>query len=136
MKQYATIIRVRYSEIDKMDIAHNATYLHWFELGRTELMRELGFTYRQLEDSGVMLPVAEAYCRFIRPAHYDEEIKILTVIEEVRSRTLRLGCQIRRVSDDTLLSRGHTVHVCVDIATGATSALPADFRRLALAGMA
>lgn len=124
MKEYTTRIRVRYSEIDKMDVAHNAAYLHWFEIGRTELLRQLGYPYRRLEEEGYMLPVAEAVCRYMVPARYDEELEIHTAVLELKKRTIKLGCEIFRVTDDTLLAKGHTVHVCVGIADGRITSLP------------
>lgn len=122
MKEYTTRIRVRYSEIDKMDVAHNAAYLHWFEIGRTELLRQLGYPYRRLEEEGYMLPVAEAVCRYMAPARYDDELEIRTGVLELKKRTVTLGCTIRR--GETVLAKGHTVHVCVTIADGRITSLP------------
>jgi acyl-CoA thioester hydrolase len=126
MKEYTTRIRVRYSEIDKMDVAHNAAYLHWFEIGRTELLRQLGYPYRRLEEAGYMLPVAEAVCRYMVPARYDDELEITTEVRELKKRTVTLGCAIRR--GETVLAKGHTVHVCVGIADSRITSLPDELR--------
>lgn len=128
MQEYTTTIRVRYSEIDKMDVAHNAAYLHWFEIGRTEMLRQIGYPYRKLEEEGFMLPVAEAVCRYLIPARYDDELEIRTTLLELKRRTVKLGCAIYRKSDNTLLAKGHTVHVCVATASGTITSLPEGFR--------
>lgn len=127
MKTCSTTVRVRYSEIDKMNVAHNASYLHWFEIGRTELLRQIGYPYRQLEEDGIMLPVAEANCRYRIPARYDDKLEIRTSVLELKKRTVKLSCEIYRAEDNTLLATGYTVHICVDIASGAITSLPEKF---------
>ena len=77
---HETILRVRYSETDKMGIVYYANYLVWFEIGRVDLMRQLGFTYRDMErDHGCFIPVVDARCRYKAPAHYDDEIIVRRV---------------------------------------------------------
>ena len=71
-------LRVRYAETDRMGVVYHANYLVWFEVGRTDLLRGLGWTYREMEESGVMLPVIEAHCEYRRPARYDDEIEVRT----------------------------------------------------------
>lgn len=109
-----TKIRVRYSETDAMGVVHHANYLVWFELGRSELCRAKGFSYREMERDGALLVVAEAYCRYKSPAFYDDELTIRTKVTELKSRTMRFVYQVFRESDQTLLAEGETMHVVTD----------------------
>ena len=68
------VVRVRYGDIDQMGFAYYANYLRWFEIGRAEMMRSLGRSYREVEEAGVRLPVVEAWCRYLKPARYDDGI--------------------------------------------------------------
>jgi len=108
------IIRVRYGETDQMGIAYNANYLTWFEIGRTEFFRELGFTYKALEGKGVLLPLIEAYCKYINAARYDDEIEINTWVEEVKGVRIKFCYELYRVEDGKLIASGYTVHAFVN----------------------
>jgi len=79
MPASTTTVRVRYAETDSMGVVYYANYFVWFEVARTDLLRTLGWTYREMEGSGVMLPVIEAQCEYRRPARYDDEVEIRTV---------------------------------------------------------
>lgn len=109
-------LRVRYPETDRMGVVHHSHFFVWFELGRTELMRERGCTYKDLEESGIFFPVVEAASRYRRPAHYDEELIVETTLEEVTAATVRFGYRLVRHPAGTLereeLARGFTVHAC------------------------
>jgi acyl-CoA thioester hydrolase len=114
-----TEIRVRYAETDQMNIVYYANYLVWFEVGRVELLRALGFSYRQLEeDHGCILPVIEATCRYRSPARYDDQILIETRPALLRGPVLKFAYRILRKAeegaDPTLLAEGETVHVVCD----------------------
>ena len=74
-----TTLRVRYAETDRMGVVYYANYFVWFEVARADLLRSLGWTYREMEDSGVFLPVIEAQCDYRRPARYDDEVEITTI---------------------------------------------------------
>jgi acyl-CoA thioester hydrolase len=74
-----TTLRVRYAETDRMGVVYYANYFVWFEVARADLLRSLGWTYREMEDSGVFLPVIEAQCDYRRPARYDDEVEIRTM---------------------------------------------------------
>ena len=112
---HETMIRVRYSETDKMGIVYYANYLVWFEIGRTDYCRARGFSYRDMEESdNSFLVVAESYCRYKAPAYYDDELIIRTHITELRKRSLRFGYEIIRASDDTIVAEGETGHVVTD----------------------
>jgi acyl-CoA thioester hydrolase len=112
---HETMIRVRYSETDKMGIVYYANYLVWFEIGRTDYCRARGFSYRDMEESdNSFLVVAESYCRYKAPAYYDDELIIRTHITELRKRSLRFGYEIIRPADDTIVAEGETGHVVTD----------------------
>ena len=101
--------RVRYSETDRMGIAYYSRYLEWFEMGRTEMLRAVGFPYAELEKSGILLPVIEAHLRLHRPVLYDEEITIRTFITGRSKAKITINCEI--VADGTIRAEGYTVHV-------------------------
>ncbi len=102
--------RVRYAETDAMGIVHHASYVVWMEMGRTEFMRSFGFTYRQLEEMGVLLPVLEISVRYKRAAFYDDELVITTWVEELTRVRIKLAYKIERVSDNSLLTEAYSVH--------------------------
>lgn len=107
-----TIVRVRYSETDKMGIVYHANYLVWFEIGRTEFCRARGFSYLDMEENDdAFLVVVESYCRYKAPAYYDDELIVRTHITELRRRSLRFGYEIVRISDGQIIAEGETGHV-------------------------
>ncbi|HXX38006.1 MAG TPA: thioesterase family protein [bacterium] len=107
-------IRVRYAETDQMGVAHHASYLVWFEAARTELIRECGRSYADIEAGGWLLVVVEAHCRYRQPARYDEVLVIRTRVREVRAATLTFAYEVLRKGDGEVLADGHTVHAAVD----------------------
>jgi len=112
---HETLVRVRYSETDKMGVVYHANYLIWFEIGRTEFCRARGFSYRDMEeDDNAFLVVAESYCRYKAPAYYDDELLIRTHVTELRKRSLRFGYEIVRASDGVVIAEGETGHVVTD----------------------
>jgi len=129
---HETILRVRYSETDKMGVVYHANNLIWFEIGRTEFCRARGFAYRDMEESeNAFLVVAEVYCRYKAPAYYDDELIVRTHITELRRRSLRFGYEIVRVSDGVVIAEGETGHVVTD-ANGRVRSLPPAFAELLL----
>ncbi len=107
-----TEIRVRYAETDQMGIVHHANYLIWFEAGRSELCRAKGFSYKQMEEEeDALMVVAESYCRYKSPAHYEDVLTVRTKIGEIRSRSLRFFYEVYRASDNTLIAEGETHHL-------------------------
>jgi len=130
---HETLVRVRYSETDKMGIVYYANYLIWFEIGRTEFCRVRGFSYRDMEENDdAFLVVAESYCRYKAPAFYDDELLIRTHITELRRRSLRFGYEIVRVSDGHVIAEGETGHVVTD-ATGHVRSFPEGYAQRLLA---
>ena len=114
-----TPVRVRYAETDQMGIVYYANYLVWFEIGRVEVLRALGLSYRELEtEHGCILPVVEATCRYRSPARYDDEILIETRPSLLRGSVLKFAYRILRKdadgADPALLAEGETVHVVCD----------------------
>ena len=107
-----TEIRVRYAETDMMSIAYHGSYLPWLEIGRTELLRENGFPYAELEEQGYRLPVIEVNVRYIRPALYDDVVTIETSMRE--KPILRIRLDYRLLRGDTLLATGQTMHAFID----------------------
>jgi acyl-CoA thioester hydrolase len=104
------VLRVRYGDTDRMGFAYYARYLHWFEIGRAELIRSLGLSYRQVEESGVSLPVVEARCRYFKPARYDDALAIETGVAELRRASVRFAYRVVREEDGVQLARGSTEH--------------------------
>jgi len=121
---HETMLRVRYSETDKMGIVYYANYLVWFEIGRTEYCRARGFSYREMEENDdAFLVVAESYCRYKAPAYYDDELIVRTHITELRRRSLRFGYEIVRATDGQVVAEGETGHVVTD-ANGRVRSFP------------
>ncbi|HEY6360150.1 MAG TPA: thioesterase family protein [Vicinamibacterales bacterium] len=116
-------VRVRYAETDRMGVVYYANYLVWFEVGRTEWLRETGWTYREMEQDGIALPVIEAHCEYRQPARYDDEIEIRTRAALLTSVRIRFDYEVLR-ADRTVVASGYTVHAALD-ATGRPSRLPA-----------
>ena len=112
---HETVVRVRYSETDKMGVVYHANYLVWFEIGRTEFCRARGFAYRDMEENDdAFLVVVESYCRYKAPAYYDDELLIRTHITELRRRSLRFGYEVIRLADGQIIAEGETGHVVTD----------------------
>lgn len=117
-----TSLRVRYAETDQMGVAYYANYFVWCEIGRVELLRQLGFEYKQMElGHGCFLPVVEANCRYRSPARYDDEVTVETRVAGLRTsvirfayRLLRGGLQDGAAGEPQLLAEAETVHVVVD----------------------
>jgi acyl-CoA thioester hydrolase len=107
-------VRVRYAETDQMGVVYHANYLVWFEVGRVELMRQQGLSYKDLEaEDQVGIAVVEATVRYKAPARYDDELIVKTRVVGLRGSIIRFGYQIVRVAEGTLLCEGETVHMAV-----------------------
>jgi acyl-CoA thioester hydrolase len=108
-------LRVRYAETDQMGVVYHSNHLVWFEVGRVEFFRQMGFTYKQLEnEEGCHIAVVEARCRYRAPARYDDCILVRTRLKSVRSGFLQYGYEILREPEGTLLAEGETTHVVID----------------------
>lgn len=124
-----THLRVRYAETDRMGVVYYANYLVWFEVARTEWLRETGWTYREMELDGVSLPVVEAHAEYRRPARYDDDIRITTRMRVMTPVRVRFDYEVWRPGEKAPLATGHTVHAAVDT-NGRPCRLPARVRDL------
>ena len=112
-----TRLRVRYAETDQMGVVYHSNHFIWFEVGRVELLRQLGFSYRDLESNeNCFFAVAEAKCRYRAPVRYDEEVLVRTHLLNVRESVVHFGYELRRAEDDALLAEGETTHIVTDAA--------------------
>jgi acyl-CoA thioester hydrolase len=110
-----TKLRVRYAETDKMGVVYHSNFLIWFEVGRVELLRQLGFQYSEMEtEDNCHIPVVDLRVRYKAPAQYDDEIVVRTQIKNVRSSLLHFSYEIFRDTDRTLLATGETMHIIVN----------------------
>lgn len=108
-------LRVRYAETDQMGVVYHSNHFIWFEIGRVELLRQLGFSYRDMErNDNCHLAVVDARCRYRAPASYDDEILVRTYIKNVRESVVHFGYELLRVSDGLLIAEGETTHIAID----------------------
>ena len=121
--------RVNYSETDQMAFAYHANYLIWFDMARTEYLRRMGFTYRDMEVQGTFLAVTEARVRYRQPARYDDLLRIRCWAREVASRRVIFGYAVERAATGELLATGETALVALDRAHG-LSRIPESVRAL------
>lgn len=114
MKVYETRFRVRYAETDQMGVVYYANYLVWMEVGRVEYCRSSGFRYRDFEEvDGIGIAVAEAHCRYLYPARYDDEIVVRTGVSEAGPRMVVFSYEIENAETGKTLATGETKHVFV-----------------------
>ncbi len=112
---YQTSFRVRYAETDQMGVVYHSNFVIWFEVGRVEMLRQLGFTYREMEkQDGTHIAVVDMRCRYKAPARYDDMVTIRTRLVNVRDSLLHFGYEVVREEDGTVLAEGETVHLVVD----------------------
>ena len=107
-------VRVRYAETDKMGVVYYANYLVWFEVGRTDLLRESGWDYREMEKEGYALPVIEAHCTYREPARYDDVLDVRTTGTLLSPVRVQFTYEIVRASDAAMLATGTTIHATLD----------------------
>jgi len=107
-------LRVRYAETDQMGIAHHGSYFTWMEAARTELMREGGLSYRELEERGYLLPVREAHCRYRKSLTYDDVAVIETRLLEIGGASIKIGYTISKKDDGSIIAEGYTFHAFTD----------------------
>jgi acyl-CoA thioester hydrolase len=104
-------IRVRYADTDKMGVVYNSNYLKFFEIGRTELMRQYGLPYKDVEEQGYLLPLIDSYLKFINPARYDDNIEIYTILEMESLVKIKFNYELR--VEDRVIATGYTRHTFV-----------------------
>jgi len=131
MPSSTSTLRVRYAETDKMGVVYYANYLVWFEVARADLLRSLGWTYREMEHEGVSLPVIEAHCEYHRSAKYDDEIEVRTegrMLSPVRM-VFEYKVFRREDAEQVLTASGRTVHAALD-PNGRPCRLPSRIREV------
>ena len=122
-----TRLRVRYAETDQMGVVYHSNHLVWFEVGRVELMRQLGFSYRDMEhDDDCFIAVAEVKCRYRAPVRYDEEVVVRTRLKGVRESVVQFTYELIRADNGALLAEGETTHIVTD-ARMKVAALPEKY---------
>lgn len=125
-----TNVRVRYAETDQMGVVYHSNFFVWFEVGRVEMLRSLGVSYKQMEiedDSHIV--VVEVNCIYKKPARYDDMLRIRTRVAEARTRTMRFTYEVFNDASGDLLATGETHHVVCDSA-GRPKTLPEKYRAL------
>jgi acyl-CoA thioester hydrolase len=124
-----SLVRVRYAETDAMGVVYYSNYLVWFEIGRCEWLRRSGCSYREMEESGIRLPVIETRCEYKRAARYDDEVEVRTRASLLSPARVGFEYRLVRRSDGALVAAGHTVHAAVDL-NGRPRRLPPSARGL------
>jgi acyl-CoA thioester hydrolase len=121
-------VRVRYAETDQMGVAYHSNYFVWFEVGRVELCRQVGFEYRRMEaEDDSFIVVAKASCRYKRPARFDDLLTVRTRVTDWQRRTILFGYEVFNQHSGELIATGETLHVICD-RLGRPKSLPAKYR--------
>ena len=107
-------MRVRYAETDQMGVVYYANYFVWFEVGRTDLLRDAGWSYREMELEGIALPVIEAHCEYRQSARYDDELEIRTMGTQLSPVRVAFDYEVVRPSDAATIATGRTIHAALD----------------------
>ncbi|MFZ2416946.1 MAG: thioesterase family protein [Smithellaceae bacterium] len=114
MESNFTKIRVLYADTDAMGIVYHTNYIRWFELGRNELMRQLGVVYAELEMLGLNLPLTKVSCHYLLPARYDDLVTIETKFDYIKRASIRFNSRIWDENQQKLLVEGYTIHACTN----------------------
>ena len=104
-------MRVYFGDTDGMGVASHTTYIRWFEVARTELLRELGFTYLELEKVPIWTPLSQVHCEYKQPAYFDDVVEVVSYLAELGHASARVNYEIRRKATGELLATGYTCHV-------------------------
>ncbi len=121
---HRTLIRVRYAETDQMKVVYYGRYFEYFEQARTDLLRELGLSYAELERQGIFLPVIEAHATYRKSANYDDAIVVESVVRDVPSARIRIAYVVTKEGYPEVLAEGYTVHSFLNAATGRPTRAP------------
>jgi len=128
MYESITTLRVRYAETDKMNVVYHGNYAQYFEVGRVEAIRQLGFSYKKMEEDGIIMPVVELNCKFLRPALYDDVLTIKTILKEMPTDHKMLFQQEIYNQANKLLTVGKVLLYLIDAKTTEKCSLPADWQ--------
>ena len=123
MREHEINVRVRYAETDQMGVVYHGNYAQYFEMGRVEWLRNIGISYRWMEENGVMLPVVSLSMSYKKPARYDDILKVKTILKSQKSVKIEFDYEIYNEKDE-LLTIGHSILVFVDMKTGRPMAAP------------
>ena len=129
MKTNKTELRVYYADTDHGGVVYYSNYLKWFEIGRTEVLRQNGFNYADFEHKNIIAPVVEVKCNYKEPARYNDVITIKTIIENIGNSSIKFNYKIIRKDDDKLLAEGYTVKVFVDKKVMKSTKIPDKLRK-------
>ena len=121
-----TKIRVRYAETDQMKMVYYARYFEYFEQGRSDLLRQIGLPYPEIERRGFYLPVVEAFASYKKPARYDDHLNVNVMVKEIPQARVRIEYELTNVETNELLADGYTIHSFVNAATSKPARVP-DF---------
>jgi acyl-CoA thioester hydrolase len=121
LSQHEIMIRVRYQETDAQARVHHANYITYFEMGRVEQLRAAGYSYKALEEQGILLVVSEVSCQYFLPAAYDDLLRLVTTTMKAKGARIEHLYELFR--DDQLIARGRSIVGCID-ATGRVRRLP------------
>ncbi|MBN1398398.1 MAG: acyl-CoA thioesterase [Bacteroidetes bacterium] len=135
MIKHVTQIRVRYADTDQMKVVYHGKYLEYFEVGRAALIRSLGLPYSELEKSGILLPVIEAFAKYRNPALYDDLLSIEAVVKDLPQATLRIDYRVFRDGGEEPLAEGYTIHSFLNVSTGKPTRPPSHFMQVLKNGM-
>ena len=122
-------VKVRYAETDQMGVVYYGNYFIWMEIGRTELLKESGISYKEIEDQGFFLPVSKAYAKYVAPSYYDDDISVHSTLTVMKGARLRIDYKIFRSDenrDNKLVCSGFTEHAFQSSKTGRIVSVP-DF---------
>lgn len=126
MMVHTTKIRVRYGETDQMGYMYYGNYAEFFEVGRVEMLRSLGMTYSSMEASGIIMPVLELHCKYLKPAFYDEEISVKVIVEKMPGVKIFFKYELYNEKQE-LIHLGETLLAFLNRSTGRPGPPPADF---------
>lgn len=125
--RHETELRVRYADTDQMRYAYYGVYFAYFEQGRSDMLRGVGLPYATLEEMGFLLPVIEAHAEYKRPAHYDDLLQIVTILNDRPVARVRLDYEVYLADRKELIATGYTIHSFLNAATGRPTRAPAVF---------
>ena len=131
-RKFSTTLRVRYAETDQMGVVYYANYFVWMEASRTEMLIKIGFPYSKMEEMGIILPVIKAFCKYIKPAKYEDEIEIISWVSKLSELKISIEYEIKRKSDQELLATGYTEHAFINKTTLKPEKLPEDIKQILL----
>lgn len=126
MYSHSSKIRVRYADTDQMGYMYYGNYAEFYEVGRVEMLRSLGLTYKSMEDNGIIMPVTELKCKYLKPALYDEEIRVKVIIDKMPSLRIHFRYELFNEKEE-LINLGETTLVFIDKAKNRPCLPSADF---------